>query len=261
MAKGRSPNYPSLTLAEAVERLRKVYEGVHTYPTPKEVIAENMGYSSMSGRALTLLGTMRRYGLLDSEGGGLLKITALAVSILELPAGSSERQRAFEQAAFTPVLFSELHAEFPDKLPNDAMLRHHLIKKGFMPKASDEIIRVYKANVELVEEEGREYNPQMPTTETRPTPIATTQRDSSRAQMRAFATKTEADMYALGIPVPESGKTLRLNISRGVEAQIVFYGDVTQEAIDRLARLLEIQKDTFPTEAELKANENQKGGE
>lgn len=259
MAKGRSPNYPSLTLMETMERLRPVYEGIHTYPSPKEVIAENMGYNSLSGRALTLIGTMRRYGLLESEGGGLLKVSDLAVSILELPDKSPELQRAYSQAALTPVLFSELHSEFPDKLPNDAMLRHHLIKKGFMPRAADEIIRVYKGNEALVEEQAGEYNPPMPIPEsTLPLP------PSQKAHIaRTFASKTESDLYALGVSLPplDASKQLRFNISRGSEAHVIFRGPVTQEAIEKLAKLLELQKDTFPTEAELQPVEKQEGGE
>jgi hypothetical protein len=155
------------------------------------------------------------------------------------------RNEAIRQSAFEPELFSELRNDFPEKLPSDSTLRHYLIKKGFMPKAAEEIIHVYKTNLELVEEEGGEYNAPMPT-ETSP------QHSIARAELnRIFASKTASDLSALGVPVPGDGKELRFNISRGSEAQVIFRGPVTQEAIDKLARLLELQKDTFPTEAEL----------
>jgi hypothetical protein len=44
---------------------------------------------------------------------------------------------------------------------------------------------------------------------------------------------------------------MRFNILRDSEAQVIFTGAVTQEGIDRLAKLLELQKDTFPSQAEL----------
>ena len=247
MTKGRSPNYPRLTLAEAVEKLRPVYKGIHTYPTPKEVIAQNLGYAGLSGRPLTLIGTFRRYGLLKSEGGGKLKVTDVAVAILELPAGSSQWKAALMEAAYTPDLFSDLRTEFPGELPNDATLRHNLIKKGFLPRAAEEIIRVFRANLELVEEQSGEYNAAMPT-EAQP------QHSVPRAEInRMLASKTAADLHALGVRIPSGDKELRFNISRETEAEVTFRGPVTQEAIEKLAALLELQKDTFPTKAELDA--------
>lgn len=239
MAKGRSPNYPSMSLADAVKRLRPVYEGVHTYPTPRDVIFENLGYSGASGRALTVLGTLRRYGLLIPEGKGHLKVSDRAVSILELPEGATERNEAIRAAAFEPELFSEMDKDFPEKLPNDSSLKHYLIKKGFMPKAAEEIIHVYRANLELVEEQGGEYNQAMPP---QTTPLGTPSH-LSRPEIAQILTGSKG--------VPKGDKELIFNISRETEAQVSFRGPVTQEAIEKLAALLDLQKDTFPTNAEL----------
>lgn len=250
MAKGRSPNYPSQTLAEVVERLRPAYNEIHTYVTPTEVFAENLGYTSLSGRALGLIATLKRYGLVDSEGKGQLRITALAVSIMELPEGSPERARALEQATFTPELFSELHEEFPDELPSDGLLRHHLVKKGFLPKAAEEIIRVFKANLDLVQESPEEYNPPMPTLDT-----SATSSGHVGPKERVFGAPHIAETNRRFLPQWE----YIFNVSRDTQARVIFNSQVTQEAIDKLAKLLELQKDTFPTEAELRESE-QYGG-
>ena len=239
MTKGRSPNYPGIPLADAIKRIKTVYEGVHTYPQPRDVIFENLGYSGGSGRALTVLATLRRYGLLVPEGKGYLKVSDRAVSILELPEGSDERNDAIRAAAFEPELFLELHNDFPDKLPNDSSLKHYLIKKGFLPKAAEEIIHVYRANLELVEEQGAEYNATMPPQTTplgRPVHL-------SRPEMAQLMTGSKG--------VPKGDKELIFNISRETEAQVSFRGPVTQEAIEKLSALLELQKDTFPTQAEI----------
>lgn len=53
-------------------------------------------------------------------------------------------------------------------------------------------------------------------------------------------------------------KRLRFNISRNSEAQVIFTGEVTQEAIEKLAALLALQKDTFPTQAELDESETER---
>jgi hypothetical protein len=258
MPKGRSPNYPSLPLADAIEKVRLIYSGIHTHAAPKEVIAESLGYASLSGRPLSYMGTLRRYGLVKTAGTGNLQVTDTAIAILELPPGSPERKKAISEAAFTPSLFTELRSEFPEKLPNDSTLRHYLVKKGFMSKAADEIIHVVRANLELVEEESGGYNPPMPSNEPQHSLAAA---ERKRIFERAFASKTAADLAVLGVPIPDDGKELRFNISRDSEAQVIFRGPVTQEAIDKLAKLLELQKDTFPTEAELQETEKQEGGE
>jgi hypothetical protein len=258
MPKGRSPNYPSLPLADAIEKVRLIYSGIHTHAAPKDVIAESLGYTSLSGRPLSYIGTLRRYDLLKTAGSGNLQVTDNAIAILELPPGSPERKKAMSDAAFSPSLFTELRAEFPDKLPNDSTLRHYLVKKGFMSKAADEIIHVVRANLELLEEEASEYNPAMSSTEPQHSVAAA---ERKRILDRALVSKTAADLAVLGVPVPDDGKELRFNISRDSEAQVIFRGPVTQEAIDKLAKLLELQKDTFPTEAELQVAEKQEGGE
>jgi hypothetical protein len=102
--------------------------------------------------------------------------------------------------------------------------------------------------LELVEEEPGEYNAPMTTAAT---PPALTTASNREVFNRLAASRTQSDLTALGYPSPPEGKELRFNISRDTEARVSFHGPVTQEAIERLAALLELQKDTFPTKAEL----------
>src|SRR5439155_9853388 len=57
-----------------------------------------------------------------------------------------------------PTLFHELREQFGERLPGEANLRHHLIKKGFLPDRADDVIRTYKANLELVGSTKPEYD-------------------------------------------------------------------------------------------------------
>lgn len=153
----RSPNYPQLNLTEAIERVKQVYKAGHTHKADKEVVAKSLGYSSLNGASLAVIGTLKRYGLLQDEGDGL-KVSDEAVAIIGLPKGDAERARAFRAAAFAPQLFAEMHETYGDHLPGDVHLRHFLIKKKFLPKAADEVIRVYRDNLELVADETEGYN-------------------------------------------------------------------------------------------------------
>jgi len=155
--KGRSPNYPQLTLRDAVEKVRKVYQAEHTYKANKEVVAKDLGYNSLNGSSLTLIGALKRYGLLEAEGDGF-RVSDDAVAILELSENDSERIAALKRAAFTSPLFAELHEIYGDRLPSDVNLRHDLIKRKFLPKAADEVVRIYRDNLELVTQFSPEYN-------------------------------------------------------------------------------------------------------
>jgi hypothetical protein len=55
-------------------------------------------------------------------------------------------------------------------------------------------------------------------------------------------------------PLAPGERELKLNISRDTQARVIFTGPVTQEAVEKLAALLDMQKDTFPTKAELEAS-------
>lgn len=154
---GRSPNYPSLTLREAIERVRKVYDAQHHYPATKDVVAQNLGYGGINGKSLGLIGALKRYALLQADGENL-RVSDDAISILELPEENPERTAALWRAATATPLFNDLYSTYGDKLPKDSLLRHELIKRKFLPKAADEVIRIYRDNLDLVTPQTSEYN-------------------------------------------------------------------------------------------------------
>lgn len=155
MARQRSPNCPQIAFSEAIERGRKVYHEEHTYPAAKIAVAKDLGYSGLNGRSLTLIGSLRQYGILEGSGDAL-RVSDAAVAYYELQEGP-ERQQAISQMVFKPALFAEMKEQFGDVLPSEANLKHWLIKKSFLPKAAADIIRVYKANLELATGEESVY--------------------------------------------------------------------------------------------------------
>lgn len=53
--------------------------------------------------------------------------------------------------------------------------------------------------------------------------------------------------------------TLILPIARDTKAAVVFRGEVTQKAIDKLIQFLELQKDTFPLQPAQAGAEDSEG--
>ncbi len=196
MAHQRSPNCPQLSFAEAAEKGRKVYEEEHTHHADKLVVANDLGYTTINGRSLSLIGTLRQYGILEGSRQAM-RVSDDAVAYYELEDGP-EKQAASVRMAFRPPLFAELRSQYGETLPSEANLRHWLIKKGFLPKAATDIIRVYKSNLELVSGEqtpysGDELNRQeVPMSDTRQEVPPTSQRQVPGVQSYAFALSPHA---------------------------------------------------------------------
>ncbi len=155
MSKQRSPNCPQIAFTEAIEKGRKVYLAEHTHPAAKEVIAKDLGYSSLNGSSLTLIGALRQYGILEGSADAL-RVTEDAVAYYELDDGP-EKVAAMRRMALAPDLFAELGKLHIHSLPSDGNLRHELVKRGFTSKAADDVIKVYKANVQVAKGEEGDY--------------------------------------------------------------------------------------------------------
>jgi hypothetical protein len=210
MAKQRSPNYPKFDLETAISKVAEVYKAEHTHPADKEVVAGDLGYTSLNGASLTTIGALNAYGLLVNEGNGL-KVSDDAVTILELPKGHPERVEALLRRANAPKLFSELHQEFGDSLPSDVNLRHSLIKRKFLPKSADEAIRVYRETKTFVNAEYQEYSQpdaDKPKGESKPAGGSVMR----EANLRSPNAQELAQIFSA--PGNAPGKELRFNISR-----------------------------------------------
>lgn len=164
MAKARSPNYPAISLPEAIERIRKVYDKEHTHKAPSDVIAKALGYAGINGKSLGILSALKKYGLLE-EIGKELKVSQDGLLILVDPTHSLERAAAIRRAAFAPVLFEEIKKNYGESVPSDENLRSFLLKKGFLQSAVDAPIRAYRETIGLVNSLPKEDNSDIPNEE------------------------------------------------------------------------------------------------
>ncbi|MCO5134550.1 MAG: hypothetical protein M9908_09490 [Phyllobacteriaceae bacterium] len=152
MAKARSPRYPAIGLPEAIDKARMVYEGDHLNSIPKSVVAEHMGYNTLNGKSLGVVSALLKYGLLAGSSEAM-HITDRALAILVNEKGAKERVEAIQAAAFAPELFSEIRAEYPEGVSDQALRSFLLSRKRFLQSAVDNAIRAYRETVGLVEVE------------------------------------------------------------------------------------------------------------
>ena len=153
----RSPNYPALSLEEAIKEIRKIHSKDMRNRMSRRTAVAHMGYASLSGPALGKIGALRAYGLLEGQGDDL-RVSEDAVLIIADEPSSKERQRAIREAAFRPKLFRELNEHYEGRRPSEQNLRSELIKREFTETAVSKVIAVYLVTFDLVSKEGGGYD-------------------------------------------------------------------------------------------------------
>lgn len=130
MARMRSPSYPSISLAEAIELTRKVHEKSRMNMIDREAAAKDMGYSGITGRSLTVLAALIQFGLLEKAGKGGVRVSRTAVDILH---GLTDeiKKSALLKAGTSPALYQDIVDRFPDGMPPENALRSYLIQRDF----------------------------------------------------------------------------------------------------------------------------------
>jgi len=157
MSRIRSPNYPALSLADAIKRTGDVYAKQQGTPEPREVVIRHMGYNSVNGRALKALSALIKFGLLEDAGKGLRVSNRAKAILFPDPANPSAKAAAIVDAANEPELFARIIAEKGPK-PSPDSLKHFLIHEGFNMNAVDQVARAFYGTFELVEGGGEAYD-------------------------------------------------------------------------------------------------------
>ena len=241
----RSPRYPQVSLREALSRVNEVWLKEGKHKADKEVVAKDLGYSGINGASLGMLAALKHYGLLESVGDGL-RVSDDAIAIVELPRNDPQRAEAIRRAAFSPKLFAELDEQYGSTLPSDDNLRLTLIKRGFNPNAANAVVRTYRDTISLVHEETEGYT----SGSSEPT-----KRSEISTPMTQPQNHPVFDLFRTPAQMPQiqesAGTVLSFKISQDSEARLIFSGRVTQEAIEKLIKLLDISKDTFPPQSQV----------
>jgi hypothetical protein len=227
----RSPNYPALSLPEAMEKVAGIYRGLHNHAAPREVLTKEMGYAGLNGASATAISALRKYGLLDRAGEDL-KVSERALRILH-PHSASERSEAIRDAAHEPVLFSELAERFPDKMPSDELLKNYLTRKGFAPAALSAVISAYRETSEMVERESVDYD----------SAVGHAQESQHMVHVEPSPAVTMKHRSLLGTP-SEERSIGRYDYEGGAYVRIAASGKIdTEEVLDMVETLIKLKRE------------------
>lgn len=150
MERQRSPSYPSLTLEQSIEMVAKIHKANRTNVISRETAARDMGYTGLTGRSMTVLGSLAQYGLLDKAGKGDVKVTRRAVDILH-PVEDSHRIEAIVEAAQAPAFFRALRERFTDGIPSENALRSFMVQNDFNDVAIGPAISAFLDTIAFAE--------------------------------------------------------------------------------------------------------------
>lgn len=153
-----------------------------------------------------------------------MRVSPNAIAYYEMD-DCPEKFQAVKQMVFAPDLFAELAHTYGNKPPSDGNLKHALVTKGFSSKAAEDVIRVYRANLELVAGEesgysgGEDKHQESPLTVTSAV-VSTPQKPTQGIQSYAFALSpsARADLILRGEITPEDLELLRDHVELTIKA-------------------------------------------
>ncbi len=152
MTRLKSPKYPNYPLNTAIDNIRKIYEADRTSQLPREVIAKHLGYSGLSGASDSNIATLGQYGLLERVSKGEMRVSQTAVDIL-MPENEDQKQRAINQAAVSPPLFSEIRNHFEGHNPSIQALRTYLLRRDFHDRAIEPVIKSFAPTMAMMKKQ------------------------------------------------------------------------------------------------------------
>lgn len=152
MASIHNMGFPHLSLDKVIERAQMVFDADRTNVIDREVAANHLGYSGLSGASEKMLATIAHYGLLEKAGKRQTKITGLGMDIFA-PIDESSRRQAIYKAGHLPALFVAIDEHF-DSSPSDAALQNWLIRESFVDRTIQSIIKAYAGTKQCMKEEG-----------------------------------------------------------------------------------------------------------
>lgn len=152
--KMRSPNYPSLNLAQALTAVGKLYAAEKRTPVSHDAAAVALGFKSLSGPARVAIGALRQYGLIDKAGKGNVRVSDLGVRALH--GNTDDKRAALQQAGTNPPLFKELTRDHSEASEN-SIASYLITKKEFHPDGARKAAKAFRATVKLAKEDASGY--------------------------------------------------------------------------------------------------------
>jgi hypothetical protein len=151
--RARSPNFPAITLKDAVERARTIFKEEGRNFAHEDTILGHWQYKPRSGGGWSVLAAVKSFGLVTQEGSGNTSRYRVSDSALKLVMKSGdehadERQDVLKDAALKPRIHRELWTTYSGTLPSNQTLEYELVSNwGFTPVAAKEFVPRFRETI------------------------------------------------------------------------------------------------------------------
>ena len=239
----RSPNYPYLDLAEAINRLDLIYKQDRRSVTTAAAMLEHLGYSTSgkdgkSGSGGRAISALRQYGLIDDIDGNY-RVSDSGFRMLNLDPNDPERADLIKIAASKPPLFQKVLRHYSFQIPSDTSLKSYLVvDEGFNPDSVNAFIRNLRKTIEFANLEEADYNSEddgsAPFNEDLYTQIG---EPMTTQEPRRTATVPGIYGHQPAAEAPDHIFSYQLSFPRNIRAEVKIYGkDLRKQDIERLQK-------------------------
>lgn len=236
MKRPRSPNYPTVGLREAVERVGRLYEKDNKAGAPPEMAAVHIGFGKPHGQAMSVLAALKKFGLVTKTNGRIVP-TQRAIEIINLPETDPRRQKALRDAAMEPEIYRELIDQHRESgWPSEEVLSSELVTyKSFIKRAADGLVRSLLDSIEFA---GLSDASALESEEEAETDVLETTIDThAKAASAPFAGQQTADKTGLA---KASVRSYSFALSPDAKADLIFHGEITEESLTALRDYIDI---------------------
>lgn len=145
----RSPVFPSLSLEQAIQRTRTLYQEEGVNSVPWSVLAKHWNYSVNSSGLRQAASALREFGLIETTGTGAnraVRLTETAEKIVgDDRAHSPDRDSYIREAALVPRQFRAVWDKWETDLPSQETLKYQL-KFNWKPKFNPKSVNIFVEN-------------------------------------------------------------------------------------------------------------------
>ncbi|MGR6432201.1 hypothetical protein ACU5AY_14935 [Rhizobium sp. PAMB 3174] len=251
----RSPPYPFVNLAKAIERAKAVYAKAMHHPAGVPVLADAWGYKDKSSGLWATAAALIHYGLLRDEGSGAKRkftLTDTAIRIIkDADPDSQKRRDAIARAAMTPAIHVELRERYgADPGISDVVLRNYLTldrgdegKATFSDQAAEDVIRIFKDTMSYagIVDPDTEANEEQEKDGIAEDPLPGS---LNRVEREAEGPKPPPSVRTKGAILMDGERILQDGIlSRDATYRVIVSGKIGVREIERLIAKLELDKE------------------
>jgi hypothetical protein len=132
--------FPRRSLKDCLRLGKLLLEKISNTQVDQHVAIGAIGYSTMNGAAMSALGALRHYGLIEGPRGKGVCATAALVK-----ASRSDDQALLTELAFRPAVFRQLKEGGFETCTDDVLMKH-LEGRGLSARAARDAVKIFRAN-------------------------------------------------------------------------------------------------------------------